>query len=49
MIAALPAECDLPGMSCGANGGSWLPLIIGAVGFAFYLGYRFGRFGGGRR
>lgn len=31
MIGALPAECDLPGMSCGASGGSWLPLIVGVL------------------
>jgi len=26
----MPAECDLPGMSC-AGGGSWWPLIIGVI------------------
>jgi len=30
MIANVPAECDLPGMSC-AGGGSWWPFIIGTI------------------
>jgi hypothetical protein len=36
-------------MSCGSGGGSAWPLVIGAVMFAGWLGYRFGRFGGSRR
>lgn len=29
--AVLPAECDLPGVSCGAGGGSWWPLVLGVL------------------
>lgn len=28
---SLPAECDLPGVTCGAGGGSWWPLLIGVA------------------
>jgi hypothetical protein len=44
MIAAnLPAECDLAGMSCSSGGGTWWPVIIGAVLLAGWIGFRFGR------
>ena len=44
--ASLPAECDLPGMSCSTAGGTWWPVIVAAVLLAGWIGYRFGRFGG---
>jgi hypothetical protein len=34
---------------CTDAGGTWLPIILGAIGFACWLGYRFGRYGGSRR
>jgi hypothetical protein len=27
MAANLPAECDLPGMSCSSGGGTWWVLV----------------------
>lgn len=48
MFASLPAECELPGMSCSTAGGSWWPLIVAGGVLVWWLGFRFGRFGGRR-
>lgn len=33
----MPAECDLPGMSCSAGGGSWLVVVVGLVAVAWLV------------
>jgi hypothetical protein len=38
-----------PLVTCTETTGTWLPLIITGFVFAAWLGYRFGRYGGGRR
>ena len=45
--AGVPCPGD-PLVTCSAGGGSWWPLIVAAVLFAGWIGFRFGRYGGGQ-
>lgn len=33
----MPAECDLPGMSCSSGGGSWFLVIVGVLAVAWMV------------